>query len=320
MQVHSLKLLALGLLALATTSQAIAAPGHHGPGDHQAIRTEFGTYLKTNVLPVMQQQRQKLEAQLTTGDQTQLATYRVQLKALREREHALHQSFRLQGPAPEGATALGRPALTDEQRQQIQQLHTETREIMQKVKAMAEKYASNITQLAQEVQPQQDKWKTDMQAIAVKNAPSDQPGKLAQPVGERLAPGDHIRFDGPGKHDYAAIGHPHFGMMGRFFRPTQFLLMAPGEIAQPEAIIEEHALYPVPVTAATQLEYSLKQAGSVTVQLLDGNGAVLRNLLTESQQTSGPHTQTLDLSNLPSGTYFYKISTPNSSETKRFVK
>jgi hypothetical protein len=294
MKQNTLKALGLGLFfGLMTTNASLAQGPQHLRGEHPG-QPEIKAYVQANVQPVLRQQRQKLELQLSAEDRSQLATYRSQLRALEAKGHALRQSFRPAGTPPDQ-----RPELTDAQREQLHQLRSDMRGIMLSVAEMAQKYNGPIAKLAEEVQPQREKWSTDMHAIAVKNASPEQQ-EHAAPVDGRMR------------------GH---GGMHRFFRPIHFLLMDPNMPATPSTpTLGATSFYPNPATATTQMEFEVKKAGALTVDLLDKNGNKLRTLFTEAQAEKGAHTQQLDLHDLPAGTYFYKITTKTGSETKRFVK
>ncbi|MCB2408294.1 T9SS type A sorting domain-containing protein [Hymenobacter lucidus] len=287
------------LLAALLIGFGTLAKGRH---DEKPGRKEVHAYYQANVLPVVRQQRQKLEAQLAADDKAQLATYRTQLRDLRLRGKALRESLR-----PAGSTEA-RPAPTDAQKQQLQELHSQSREIMVKVGLMAKKYEAPLAQLTQEIQPQKDKWNADLKAIAAKYAPAGQPastGELAEPRrGNRLG------------------GHHGKGPMGQFFRPAKFLLLDPNAPAPAAATGGATGMnvYPNPAVATNQLEYSVKKAGPVTIEILDGRGNTLRPVLQNEQQEKGSHTLSTNLSDLPAGTYFYKITTRSGAETKRFVK
>ena len=296
MKATPLKLLMLFLLVSFGTVPARAQGHPHGrPGDGPA-RREIRTYIEANVQPVLQQQRQKLEPQLTAADRTQLATYRTQLRALKEQGQALRRNAR-----PDGTTApASRPSFSEEQRQQAHELRSQARGIMLSVAQLAQKYDGAIAQLAQEVQPQKEKWAADIQALVAKNATPEQQQRLAGFHGRR-------REHGP---------------LRRFFRPALFLLMDPGAPASGPAnrSLGNTSFYPNPAAPTSQLTYDVKKAGPVTIDLLDKNGNKLRTLATEAAAETGSHTQVLDLRDLPAGTYFYKITTKSGSETKRFVK
>lgn len=281
-------LLLLLLTLLAGTVAGVAGPGK-GPG-----RGEVQSYYQQNVLPVLRQQRQKLEPQLASADKAQLAIYRTQLQELKQRGKALRQSIRPAGTAP-GT----RPALTETQKQQLQQLHSESRAILLNVAQMAQKYNTNISKLAQEVQPQKEKWTTDIKALVEKNQTPEQQEKLGRWAGKR---------------------HRRSGPANRFFKPALFLLMDPNAPAAAERDLGRTSLYPNPVVATSQLEYEVKKAGPVTVELLDGRGNVVRTVAQQPKQEKGQHMLSVPLADLPAGTYFYKITTRAGAETRRFVK
>lgn len=295
MKPNTLKYLTLTLLvSLSTTLVGVARSQQH---EGQPVRREVNAYFQANVLPVLREQRQKLEPQLAPADRAQLAAYRTQLQALKKQGQALRH-----GPAPAGAETPGgtRPALTDAQQQQVQQLRSQTRTIMLNVALLAQKYEAPIRQLGQEVQPQKEKWAADIKSLVAKNATAGQQelaargGLMRQPNGLR-----------------------------RLFKPVMFLLMDPNAPAIDNSEPGQGpatSFYPNPATAASQLAYEVKKAGPVTVDLLDSNGNKLRTLLAETAAEKGVHRQQLDLSDLAAGTYFYKITTRSGSETKRFVR
>ena len=298
MKSNASKLLALLVLLVLTASVASLARGGRGRGADRPIRREIRRYFTANVLPVLRQQRQKLEPQLAPADRAQLATYRTQLRALKAQGRALRQAA---APAA-GSTSGTRPALTEAQRKQAHDLRFQARSIMLNVAQLAQKYDGPISQLAQEVQPQKEKWATDMKAIAAKNATPEQQQKRAVAKGR-------MRGHGPGQ-------------LRKFFKPAMFLLLDPNAPADApgERGVGSSSFYPNPAAATTQLEYEVKKAGPVSVDLLDKDGNKLRTLLAETPQEKGAQSQQLNLSDLPAGTYFYKITTRSGTQTKRFVK
>ena len=281
-------LLALLLLLLPPFNISLAR-SHH---DADPGRPEIKAYVAQNVLPVVRQQRQKLEPQLSTTDKAQLAIYRTQLQELRQRGQTLHQSIRQAGTAPET-----RPQPTEAQKQQFEQLRAERKALLLNVAQLAQKYEGDIARLAQEVQPQKEKWATDLKALAAKNMVSEpeKPGRLYK------------------------WGHRRGGTE-RFFRPVTFLLLDPNPPTEVERELGGASVFPNPVVATSQLEYEVKKAGPVTVELLDGRGNALRTVIQEAKQEKGRHTVQVNLADLPTGTYFYKIITRSGSETRRFVK
>ena len=287
----------LVVLLLSASITSLARGGRHRGKDHP-MHHEVKAYFQANIMPVLLQQRQKLEPQLAAADRAQLATWRTQLKALKEQGRALRQAA---APA-DGSAPAGRPALSETQREQAHQLRFQAQGIMLSVAEMARKYDGPITKLAEEVQPQKEKWTTDIKAIGAKNATPEQQQALTERQGRRLG-------EGPGR-------------LRRFFKPAMFLLMDPNAPAAgpAERGVGNSSFYPNPAAVTTQLEYEVKKAGPVSIDLLDKDGNKLRTLLPEASQEKGAHSQTMNLSDLPAGTYFYKITTKGGTQTKRFVK
>lgn len=294
------KLLALLVVLLLSASVASLARGGRHRGEGRPIRREINAYFRANIMPVLRQQRQKLEPQLAAADRAQLATYRTQLNALKEQGRALRQAV---APAA-GSPAGTRPALSPAQREQAHQLRFQAQGIMLQVAEMARKYDGPISKLTEEVQPQKEKWAADIKGLVAKNATPEQQQKMAARQGRR-----HGEGHGPGS-------------LRKFFKPARFLFMDPNAPADAPAErgIGGSSFYPNPAAATTQLEYDVKKAGPVRVELLDKDGNKLRTLLPEASQEKGTHSQALNLSDLPAGTYLYKITTKSGTQTKRFVK
>jgi uncharacterized protein (DUF1501 family) len=74
--------------------------------------------------------------------------------------------------------------------------------------------------------------------------------------------------------------------------------------------------YPNPCTATTSIEYVLPQAGDVRLSLHDTLGREL-TVIIEQYQQSGAHSLPLDVTNLPSGLYFYTLRTDYTLATGR---
>ncbi|WP_426490742.1 T9SS type A sorting domain-containing protein [Hymenobacter sp. 102] len=276
------------ILGIFLSAVAGAAPARFGQltGNNQPPRPQVRAYVHQRVLPTLRQQRQKLEARLSDSDRAQLAVYRIQLQELRQRGQTLPRSF-----APPSSTPATTPAApTPEQQAQLQQLRTEIRALLREVDKLAQPYTTDIAQLAQEVKAQQDQWATDIRALTAQGiASADTRAK---------------------RHRSRAI---------RFFRPATFLLLQPDSAAATPPPAPSQ-VYPNPAHSTSQLTYEVAKAGAVTVELLDGRGNTLRTVAQADKQEKGPHTLTVDVADLPAGTYFFKISTRAGAETRRFVK
>ena len=76
--------------------------------------------------------------------------------------------------------------------------------------------------------------------------------------------------------------------------------------------------YPNPFNPITQISYSLPHTTAVELTLYDLRGAQQR-ILVQSTQEAGVYEVQVDASSLPSGIYFYRLSTPGFSQTRKMT-
>ena len=83
-------------------------------------------------------------------------------------------------------------------------------------------------------------------------------------------------------------------------------------------MFEVYQNYPNPFNPETEIRYTLTTADHVTIKIYDLLGKEVATLVNENQK-SGEHSITFKPDNLSSGIYFYSISTPNFSKTRKMV-
>ncbi|MBE2256717.1 MAG: T9SS type A sorting domain-containing protein, partial [Ignavibacteria bacterium] len=76
--------------------------------------------------------------------------------------------------------------------------------------------------------------------------------------------------------------------------------------------------YPNPFNSETTIEFDLKNSGFVTLIVYDIMGREVTLLINE-KLPAGTFRKNFNSSNLPSGVYFYKLTTNNFSQTKRMI-
>jgi hypothetical protein len=74
--------------------------------------------------------------------------------------------------------------------------------------------------------------------------------------------------------------------------------------------------YPNPFNPTTTIKYNLPQSSAVVIQIFNSLGEKIKTLYS-GPQTSGTHEIVFDGSSLPSGIYFYQITTKDFSQTKK---
>lgn len=76
--------------------------------------------------------------------------------------------------------------------------------------------------------------------------------------------------------------------------------------------------YPNPFNSSTTIMYTLSESTNVRITVYDRLGREVATLVDEVQ-SAGTHTVVFNASNLPSGTYFYRIKTSSYTEVKKMV-
>jgi len=76
--------------------------------------------------------------------------------------------------------------------------------------------------------------------------------------------------------------------------------------------------YPNPFNPSTNIKYSIPQSGFVKLSVYNLIGEEV-SLLVNEEVDAGFYEVTFDASNLPSGTYFYRLQTGNTVQTKKMV-
>jgi len=76
--------------------------------------------------------------------------------------------------------------------------------------------------------------------------------------------------------------------------------------------------YPNPFNSATNISYSLEETGSITLKVYDILGKEVAVLVNENQD-AGNYSVKFNAFHLPSGIYFYKITSSNYTATKKLI-
>ncbi len=79
-----------------------------------------------------------------------------------------------------------------------------------------------------------------------------------------------------------------------------------------------HQNYPNPFNPTTQIQYTLAVSAQVTLEVFNSLGQKVMELV-NSQKSAGYHTEIFDATRLSSGVYFYKLTTPSFTDTKRML-
>ncbi|MGB3619237.1 MAG: T9SS type A sorting domain-containing protein [Catalinimonas sp.] len=278
------------LVVLLMAAPAAAQPDADRRAERKELHQATRAYVRENITPVMRPLRQSLESELTADDQALLQDLRTQLRALKQEGQQLreaHRANREQGQRP-----------TDEQRTQFRQMRNQHRALVGQAAALANKYDGPISARLDQVEGQQEQWRTDLKAIREQYAP------------ER-------------KHEASPARGPRRGHGDRdpvkFLTPEGFLLWNPSGRADEEPVeLEGSRLFPNPTDGPATVAYEVQTPGRVVVEVLNREGRVVRTLVDEPQQV-GRYERSVVLDDSPSDYYLYRVTTPAGTETKPFV-
>ncbi len=294
----------------------------------KALRQEARTYVQDNIHPVLKAQREKLDLVLSQAEQNELADIRQQLEDLREEKKALRPKHAQRSQSHEPPT--------QEQKDAMRAFHKQQRLLMDRAWKIADAHETTIYKLLDEVEPQRQQWHADL-----KKMHEDARGQFQGQRGEGRSqhrqgpPQGHPGKGHEMRHGHGS-GHGH-GLKGRGMsllkhlqQPVGFLLWngemperKKGKLGETEEMPFQNEdqgfqVFPNPTGTANNLRYTLETPGTVTIKLLNKDGAVVKTLLQENQ-SEGSHIKTFDLGNLQAGVYYYQVVTAEGKYVKRFL-
>ena len=77
--------------------------------------------------------------------------------------------------------------------------------------------------------------------------------------------------------------------------------------------------FPNPAGSSTNIRFDLEENHSITIDLLDMQGNLVRSVLPNNTYGPGVHEVSLNLGNVPSGMYFYRLRTSSTSSTGKLI-
>ena len=78
-------------------------------------------------------------------------------------------------------------------------------------------------------------------------------------------------------------------------------------------------VYPNPVSTLGTIEFSLKTANNVSIDLINNTGQVVKTILDVVPHSDGTHSIDLNTANLPSGIYILRLATEDEMQTKKII-
>lgn len=263
----------------------------------KATRTEISSYREENVIPVLMEQRAKLESKISAEDKTLIAELRAQ--------HA-QRPKRLKKPSIEEQKAA---KAEFEAKKEVRQAHKE------QIKALLKTYETDIDALYEEIQPQVEEWKEEMKEIATENRPE---GHQKRKQNNDLSEGKKKGKDG------------QKGRMGKrgerrgpaLLSKAAFLLLDPNAPAttttNTQQAVTEIKVFPNPTFNQNTLSYTVKEAGNLRIELHNESGRLIE-VLFEGTKDAGEYQLDVDMSKLRNGVYYYTVMDQRGKQSHKVI-
>ena len=263
---------------------------HPGPGpmrkgrerpDFEArkkLHQEMKAYLEEEVYPVLKVQRNKLD--LKRREQKAIE----ELKELKAEIIKLRKNMQKEKKSGEKISA--------ESRELMQALLKKRGDLMKTVYTIAADNDDEIQELFNEISSEREVWKEDIIHILSEHKTrynSEKADKLIARL-QKVS-------------------------------PVAFLLM---EFNADEAInaanrqARETQVYPNPAKDVSTIQYEVREAGPVRIEVLNKDGQLIKKVLDETQN-KGKYTLTIDLAGMRNSFYYYVITDAEGSSTHRFL-
>jgi len=276
--------LLIGLLGV------ISLPGQ-AQRPHRKKNKEVKEYIKNNILPVAVQYRNSFESELSSNERSTIDALRARKEALRANRKANRRD--IQGV--EGVRSVP----TDEERKEMKAAHKEGRLIKTAAYEIVDNHEDFFERMESELANEMKKWRSDIKGLIEKNRENSFK--------------EERRESRKGRH---GMRRPH--RVGRLLTPVAFVMMDPENPLFGHENQLETQIFPNPAADSQTVSIDMKQAGKVTIELVDPTGKA-QGILFSGNLEAGSQEVKVDLSGLDQQQYLYKISTPSGTEVKRVL-
>jgi len=281
--------------------------------DKKSMKEEMKAYKKENIAPVLLQQRIKLESAISTADKAQINELRATLKAAKKDMKAKKETHKEKGERP-----------TKAEREQWKAMKEKYRPQHEQAEALVDKYDTQITALFSEVESERNEWKEDMKGIKDKYF-SDLAEEFGEnPRGKKWGKkhGDRDARKGKRHHDKGEEAH-HRGRHHKGDKEKIAFLLIDVEKSEKRTVRKGRKanaikVFPNPSATTNSIEYSVKEAGNIKIELHDKSGNIVKEIISE-YKTPGTYTETINLNGLRDIVYFYVITDKDGVRSEKFM-
>jgi hypothetical protein len=283
---------------------------------HKKQRGAKRAAFKKELLPIALEQRAKLDKEISKKDRKTIDKLRVAIKTKKEAQRKVWKERK--EVFKNGEKPSKEEIITMKEQYRLEREEFMAGEEMTLLKALVEKYDSEIEEYTKPIHAAKDKLIEEHKSKSKSkaNCEGDCKGKGAKGhAGKSMMKGKR--------------GHRK-GMAGKESlvdrRKAKFLLLDPemkvseAKFERPSSTVDRIKVFPNPATNLNTISYNVKTAGKIDVQLWDEKGNLIKTVFSGMQEAGDQQIQ-VTTGELISGGYYYTIKDANGVViNKKFIK
>jgi len=311
-----------------------AKSDRRNPKMNEELRNELRAYRTETITPKFVEVRSEFDKKLSAVERTQIATLREAAKVELGENGLKHIGGRAGSPRGEHP----RRKADERFKSTSPEMNAETRDAHRsKMQGFKEKYASEIKAVQNiavshksdleavraELDAAKQQWKKDSDAIRAKHMTAEQIAqRKARDAKHAENRGDRGEGDGPrsGKRGQRRDRNVTLSRADR--GAFMFLLMDPTQMEVEnfeELNTEKLSVFPNPTTDQTTLQYEVRSAGPVRVELIDASGKVIQTLV-EGDREAGMQELPVKLPASMGKTGMIRVTDVNGTRTTQVTR
>lgn len=247
------------------------------------LNKEIKKYQQENMLPLIQEQRKKLDYLLSNDDKKTIAEIRLLNKEMRYQSKGDIQKIKIEKKENEKKNY---------------------KNFKQKMKTIVDNNQTIISESFSPIQAQQEKWKTDLKNIRNKYLIENEEGRNHFHKNREL-------------RSFLMERNKRTDINFLLFDYLQDATENPK--ATNNKVANSLNIYPNPIKSTSNISYELNKTSSVTILVLNNKSETIKVLL-KDEKLNGQQKHEFDLSDLEKGDYFYQIIVNKEIINKKIVK
>lgn len=325
-----------------TSEQKTKMEAHHAErkakhkerkGEMKERHAEKKAFMQEKVMPFMIEKRAELDKEIKKKDRKQINKLRAIAMTAKEEMKQQHEERKAQrGKSEEGAKPphAGKRGKghhhhrKGKERMFMMKMMKEHEAEFKQAEALAEKYADEIDAIMEDAKVQLDEWKAEMKSEHKgkeghgqkrEGKPHHRKGKDCKKGGESC---DKSSRKGQAPEDRKEM-MKKMKRIGFLLMPTEMEEDMLSKKEDKTIATMESKVYPNPSVNSNTIELNIVEKGKYNITLFNESGQQIK-IVSNAKLDEGTHRFTTDLSDLPTGIYYYSITNGKTKNIQKFVK